>query len=216
MDDISIYFIQWLTLAAVNVLAVMSPGPDFVMAVRNSVVYSRRVGVFTALGFSIGVLVHVTYTVLGIAAIIAQSVMAFNIIKYAGAAYLIWIGYHALRSKGMKTEIIDGVLIKTGVKQMGDFAAFRSGFLTNLLNPKAALFFLAIVSQIIRPETPLFWQAVYGLTCSVITMAWFSAIAFVLTQGRVRNTFLKATKWIDRACGSLMIALGIKVALTTR
>jgi RhtB (resistance to homoserine/threonine) family protein len=216
MTDISVYLVQWLTLVAVFSLAVISPGPDFVMAVRNSVLHSRRTGILTALGFGAGVMVHVTYTVLGIAALIAQSILLFNILKFAGAAYLIWMGVQALRSKGMPELQIP----ETGPKEtqaiMSDSAAFRSGFLTNLLNPKATLFFLAIFSQIIRPETPHIWQAVYGLTCAAMVVGWFSLVAFVLTQDQVRSRFLKAAHWIDRVCGVLLIGLGIKVALASR
>lgn len=217
MTDLSLYFLQWLTLIAVFSLAVISPGPDFVMAVRNSIVHSRRAGIFTALGFGAGVLIHAGYTVLGIAAVIAQSIFLFNLIKFAGAAYLTWIGFQALRSRGMKQDAVDDALrAQNESGAMTDAAAFRSGFLTNLLNPKATLFFLAIFSQIIRPDTPVSWQIVYGLTCAAMVAGWFSGVAFVLTQNKIRRQFLRATKWIDRVCGALMIALGIRVALAHR
>lgn len=217
MSDLSLYLTQWLTLIVVFSLAVISPGPDFVVAVRNSVVHSRRAGLFTALGFGLAILIHVTYTVAGIATVIAQSILLFNVIKYAGAAYLIYLGVQALRSRGMGKAAMDQALtVSANTKLMGDWEAFGSGFLTNVLNPKATLFFLAIFSQIIGASTPIFWMAVYGLTCSIIIIAWFSLVAVLLTQPRVRNSFLKGTKWIDRGCGVLMIALGIKVALTTK
>lgn len=215
MADTSIFLMQWLTLVAVFSLAVVSPGPDFVMAVRNSVLHSRRAGLFTALGFGAGVLIHVTYTVLGIAALIAQSILVFNILKFAGAAYLIWIGIQAIRSKGMHDLNINGDAQGQAVL-LSDVAAFRSGFLTNVLNPKATLFFLAVFSQIIRPDTPQLWQAIYGLTCAVMVTAWFSIVAVVLTQQRIRARFLRAAAWIDRVCGVLLIGLGIKVALASR
>ncbi len=209
----TLYLTQWITLIVIFSLAVISPGPDFVMAVRNSIVHSRRAGLFTALGFGLGVMVHVTYTVLGLAAVIASSIVVFSIIKYAGAAYIIWLGCQALRSSGFEKSAVDQSL-QAAHKPLSDFAALRAGFLTNVLNPKATLFFLAIFSQIIAPQTPVYWQAIYGVTCAVMVTAWFSGVAFALTQGRVRNAFLRATKWIDRTCGGLMIALGIKVALT--
>ncbi len=211
-----LYLTQWLTLIAVFFLAVLSPGPDFVMAVRNSVIYSRRAGLWTALGFGLGVLVHVTYTIFGISAIIAQSILVFNIIKWAGALYLIYFGFMALRSKGMGQKVIDEATATGGSsKAMSDIKALRAGFLTNALNPKATLFFLAIFSQIISPQTPFIWQAVYGLTCSLMVTIWFSAVTMVLTHKHVQAVFLKATKWIDRVCGAMLIALGVKVALST-
>lgn len=213
-----IFLTQWMTLIVVFSFALISPGPDFVIAVRNAIVYSKRVGFLTAAGFAAGVLVHVTYTVFGIAAIIAQSVMMFNIIKWAGAAYLAYIGFKALRSNGMGKQAIESATQerKGGKQTLSDWAAFRVGFLTNILNPKASLFFLAIFSQIIKPETPFIWQSIYGLTCALMCFAWFSMVTLVLNQGAVRNMFLKASKWIDRTCGALLIALGIKVALASR
>lgn len=213
-----LFLTQWMTLVVVFSLALISPGPDFVIAVRNAIVYSKRVGILTAAGFACGVLVHVTYTVFGIAAIIAQSVIVFNMIKWAGAAYLAYIGFKALRSEGMGQKAIDDAtrVDKPIDASLGDFTAFRTGFLTNLLNPKASLFFLAIFSQIIKPETPFVWQCVYGLTCALMCFGWFSVVTLVLNQGRVRTMFLKAAKWIDRTCGVLLIALGVKVALASR
>lgn len=218
MHNFSPCLVQWFALVAVFTLAVISPGPDFVMVVRNAVVHSRRAGIMTAIGLGASILMHVSYTVLGMATVVAQSVMLFNMIKYAGAGYLIYIGIKSLRSKGAAAAAIDNAIgNKSGtLKQMSDLASLRCGFLTNALNPKATLFFLAIFSQIIRPDTPLLWQAAYALTCVAIIIAWFSLVSFVLTYRKVRHHFLKTTRWIDRICGSLMIALGIKVAFTSR
>ncbi|MCB1559227.1 MAG: LysE family translocator [Alphaproteobacteria bacterium] len=206
---------QWLTLIVVFSVAVISPGPDFVMAVRNSIIFSRRAGIWTAIGFALGVLVHVTYTIFGISAIIAQSVLLFNLIKWAGALYLIYFGIKALQSKGMgKKAVEDATSGHLRNNNMSDFQALRSGFLTNCLNPKATLFFLAIFSQIISPETPVLWQIIYGLTCAIMVFIWFALVALILNQGPIRNAFLKATKWIDKTCGALLIALGVKVAIS--
>lgn len=215
--DLSIYIIQWLTLVTIFTMALLSPGPDLVMAVKNSISYSRRAGVFTALGFGLGVLVHVTYVALGISALISQSIILFNIIKWVGAAYLIWVGFQALRSQGMGNKVVDDAL-KKGVdkKEFDDFKALRSGFFTNVLNPKATLFFLAIFSQIINPLTPLSWYVVYGVTCAIMTALWFSLVAIFLTHTPIRKVFMRITKWFDRICGGLLIALGIKVALTAK
>jgi len=217
MHGTSVYFTQWVTLIAVFSLAVISPGPDFIVAVRNSIVHSRRAGIMTALGFGLGVLVHVTYVVFGIAVVIAQSILVFNLIKVAGAAYLVYIGVKALRSQGMGAKVVDQALaMESRAATMGDMAAIRSGFLTNVLNPKATLFFLAVFSQIISPSSPLAWKLVYGLTCFLLVTAWFSLVALVLNHGVVRNRFLGATKWLDRICGVLLVALGVRIALTTR
>jgi len=207
-----VFWIKWFLLFAVFGLPLISPGPDFIVAVRNSILYSRKIGIITAIGFMLGVCVHITYTLFGIAAIISQSVILFNILKYAGAAYLIYIGIKALRSKGFEHENTNSKKKKPA--QMGSLGALWSGFLTNVLNPKATLFFLAVFSQFIGPETTMATQLIYGSTCAIMTGVWFTIVAVVLTNPTIKATFLRFTKWIDRVCGSLLIALGVKLALS--
>ena len=214
-----IHFFHWLAFVSVFFVAVISPGPDFVMIVRNSLTFSRKAGIFTALGLGMSILVHVTYTLLGLAAVIAKSILVYNMIKWLGAAYLIYIGYQAIFSKGMSQQAFKTSLERGVVKVSGAISnrqAFISGVLTNLLNPKAALFFLAVFSQIIEPETPLFWKLICGASAGIIITSWFSAVAVFFTSTTMRNVFLKFSKWIDRSCGAILIALGIKIALTAR
>ncbi len=209
MSDI---FMNWLVLVAVFGVAVVSPGPDLVMAIRNSVTYSRRAGVLTAIGFGLGVIVHVTYTLAGLAAIIAKSVLLFSILKYVGAAYLLYVGVKAIRSNGMSASDEPDVPASRAV--MTDLAALRSGFITNLFNPKATMFFLALFSQIIHPDYSLAVQALFGGTCVLMVMVWFSLVAVVLNAPAIKARFMRASKWIDRTCGAFFMALGIKLALT--
>lgn len=197
-------------LIVVFTVALASPGPDFVMAVRNSVMGSRKAGIFTAIGFGLGVAIHVAYCLAGLALVISQSVMLFNIIKWIGAAYLFYVGWQALKSKGY-TPPEEGAV---AAPAMTPVQALRSGFITNLFNPKATLFFLALFTQILSPDIAMGAKIVYGLTCIVMTMIWFSIVATVLTTPKIRAAFLRASKWIDRVCGGLFVALGIKLAVT--
>ncbi len=204
------FFTNWLIMASIFAAALASPGPDFVMAVRNSVLHSRKAGIFTAIGFGLGVVVHVTYCLAGLALVIAQSVVAFNILKWIGAAYLFYVGIKALRSQGFDApDIIDG----QGPPSMTPVEALRSGFITNLFNPKATMFFLALFTQFIDPHIGLMGKMVYGATCIVMTMLWFSIVVTVLTTPKVRAVFLRASKWVDRVCGVMFMALGLKLAL---
>jgi len=205
-------FTNWILLTGIFTMALASPGPDFVIAVRNSITFSRTAGILTAIGFAAGVGVHVTYTLLGLAAIIAQSVFLFSLIKYIGAAYLIYIGIQALRSQGFDTQ--NSQINEKRKQIITPIQCLWSGFLTNVLNPKATLFFLAVFSQFIDPQTPFTIQVLYGMTCVVMTAIWFSTVAIVLTQPKIKQKFLNFAKWIDKACGCMLIALGIKLALT--
>lgn len=203
------FFANWLILIGVFSIAIASPGPDFIMAVRNSVLYSRRAGIWTAIGFAAGVVIHVAYCLGGIALIISQSIILFSIIKFLGAAYLFYVGFKAIKSKGMNDAVIDGPKL-----QMSDMQALRSGFITNLFNPKATMFFLALFTQIMDPHTPMPVQVIYGASCIVMTAIWFSGVAVVLTTPSIRQRFLKLSGVIDRVCGYLFIGLGVKLILT--
>lgn len=206
-------WLNWFLLISIFTMALASPGPDFVIAVRNAIVHSRRIGIFTAIGFALGVSIHMIYTLFGLAAIISQSIVLFNLIKYIGAAYLLYIGIQALRSNGFDGDTKEFTR-PAKTKKMTARRALLSGFITNVLNPKATLFFLAVFSQFITPETPFSVQFFYAGTCVVMTGLWFSLVAIVLTNPLIKAKFLKFTKWIDKVCGVLLIGLGIKLALT--
>lgn len=206
---------EFLLVAGIHLLAVMSPGPDFAMVMRNSLVYSRRTGIMAAIGLGLGILLHVTYSLLGIGLIISQSVVLFNAIKLLGAAYLIYVGVKSLLSKkdaASGSESEENNL----QKDLPSLAAIRLGFLTNALNPKATLFFLALFTQVISPDTSLSLKLLYGTEMSLATFAWFSLVALILTHSRVSAIFAKVKHYIERVFGVVLIALGIKVALGSR
>lgn len=205
------FLINWAILISVFVIALASPGPDFVIAVRNSIQHNRQIGIYTALGFAAGVAVHVTYCLMGLATLISQSVIVFTVLKFIGAAYLFYVGISALRSKGF---VMDDATSSINKSVMTKGQAFRSGFITNLFNPKATMFFLALFTQILSPDLPYWASLIFGFTCVVMTAIWFSIVATVLTVPPVRSKFLKCSKWIDRVCGSVLLALGLRLALT--
>lgn len=206
------YLTQFLTIVVVHLLAVMSPGPDFVVVAKNSLTYSRKIAIYTALGLACGISLHVLYSLLGIGLIISQSIILFNIIKYLGAAYLLYIGYKSLRSKSNTTEV-------EAIKAVNDISvgkAIRTGFLTNALNPKATLFFLAVFTQVVDPSTPFIIQGLYGVEMMVMTFVWFSIVAILFTSKVLRNKIQKVQHRIEQVTGVVLIALGIKVALAGR
>lgn len=203
---------QFLTVALVHILAAMSPGPDFAIVTRNSLVYSRKVGVYTALGIALGLLVHIAYSLLGIGFLIAQSIVVFNIIKYIGAGYLLYIGYKALLSKPVAEA--EEKIASQNVVDISAWSAIKIGFLTNALNPKATMFFLAVFTQVIDPATPMWVQLVYGLEMIIATFAWFSIVAYLFSNYLLKQKLLKVRHRIDHVMGVVLIALGIKVALT--
>jgi len=204
MDFISTYLI----IMTATFVTMVSPGPDFLITLRNALGVGRASGIATAIGVGMGIFVHVAYSVLGIAVIISQSVILFNIIKYLGAAYLVWAGICALRSKGWSVDHVE----KAKNNQKTKLKCFVEGFVTNVLNPKATLFFLALFTQVIKPETPLSWQITYGTSIAIMVMMWFSIVAVGLTHAKIRMKLSSMSIWIDRMTGGFFILLGLRIA----
>lgn len=199
---------ELLAVITITLLAVISPGPDFAMVTRNSLLLSRRAGALTALGIGLGVLVHVSYTLLGLGLLIQQSLWLFNAIKLAGAVYLVYLGVKMLRTQPA------GLSEQGAATPLSDSAALRMGFLTNALNPKTTVFILSLFMQVVRPDTPLAVQIGYGIFISVAHMAWFSVVALCFSAGAVRSRLLAMRHWIDRAFGGLLVCFGVLLALT--
>ncbi len=201
---------ELLAVITITILAVISPGPDFAMVSRNSLMLSRRAGLLTAIGIGLGVIVHVSYTLLGVGLLIKQSLWLFNAIKLVGAFYLVYLGIKMLRTKtGEMVTNNQGV-------PLSDLAALRTGFLTNALNPKTTIFIVSLFMQVINPETPLIVQIGYGLFISLTHIVWFSLVAFCFSAGMVRDRFLVVRHWADRAFGGMLVVFGVLLATASR
>lgn len=204
------FLYKWLALAAVQSAATMSPGPAFAITLRNASLEGRAAGILTSIGLGIGVALHVIFVIFGISVLVSKSELLFNLIKYSGAAYLVFIGIKGLLAKANKeSKDVENRAVKNHAK----WKRIQNGFLTNLLNPKAFVFFTAVYAQFITPETPLSVSAIYGLTSTFIEIAWFSAVTIFLTTPRIRKKFTDIAHWIDRICGGLLVALGIRLAM---
>ncbi|RRV08447.1 LysE family translocator [Pseudomonas sp. v388] len=205
------YWEEFLTVALIHLLAVASPGPDFAVVVRESVAHGRKAGTWAALGVGSAIFLHVGYSLLGIGFIVSQSIVLFNALKWAAAAYLLYIGFKALRARpaGPADDSLKAASSERSAK-----GAYVSGFVTNGLNPKATLFFLSLFTVVIDPHTPLLVQGGYGIYLAVATAAWFCIVARLFSQARVRAGFARMGHWFDRAMGGVLVALGVKLAFT--
>lgn len=207
------FLAEFLTVAIIHFLAVISPGPDFAMTVKNSLSYGRKAGIYTGIGMGLGIGVHILYSLVGIGFIISQSIILFSIIKYLGAGYLIYIGIKALKSKPSSMLEYE---IDTNKKDISNLKALYTGFLTNVLNPKATLFFLSLFTQVISPETPIFVQTLYGAEMMIMTAMWFSVLAIFFSHKIFRTRIIKIKHHIERVLGVALIALGVKVAISVK
>ncbi|MFZ6046942.1 LysE family translocator [Pseudomonas sp. CR3202] len=198
---------EWIAVISITLLACISPGPDFAMVSRNGLLLSRRAGVLTAVGIGLGVLVHVSYTLLGLGLLLQQSLWLFDALKLAGAAYLVHLGVKMLRAKPA-TDQVD-----TPLAALSDIAALRTGLLTNALNPKTSVFIVSLFMQVVRSDTALATQVAYGGFIAAAHVGWFSLVALCFSAGRVREMLLAGRHWIDRVFGGLLVGFGALLAL---
>ncbi len=196
------------TVTLIHLLAVMSPGPDFIMTIKNSLTYSRKTGIWTAVGLSMGIATHIIYCIAGLAVIISKSILLFNTIKYLGAAYLVYIGIKAVLSKTSDIKITE----QEKKSEISPFSAIKIGFLTNILNPKATLFFLSLFTFVVSPEAPAYMLLTLSAIMIVNTALWFMLVAIFFTQKKVRSVFNRFQGIFNKTFGGILIILGIKVA----
>jgi len=212
------YWAQFLTVAVAHLLAVASPGPDFAMVVRQSLTHGRRAAVWTSIGIGTAILVHVTYALLGIGILLRASHLWFSGMKYLCAAYLAWIGLKSALTRprqGLAGAPAGAEAELARPAQPAARVAWTTGFLTNVFNPKATLFFIALFAAVIDPATPKLIQVGYGLWMSLTTMAWFVMVSAIFTRDDVRRMFLKGGHWIDRGMGAVLIAIAVALAFAS-
>ncbi|GGW58749.1 LysE family translocator [Streptomyces xantholiticus] len=200
---------QMIAVAVITVLAVISPGADFAMTVRNSYLYGRTAGLLSALGISLGVLVHVAYTMLGVGLLVSRTPTLFTVMKIVGAVYLVYIGYKTFVARTQTDDIEIG-----DAKGLSEAGALRTGFLTNALNPKTMLFVLSTYTQVVSADTPVVQQVGYGLFMSVAHLVWFSLAALLFSQQALRAKLLSRQAVLNKVIGAVLVGLGVTLALT--
>jgi len=200
---------QILAVGVVTMLAVISPGPDFAVILRNSIAFGRLCGFLTAMGIASGVLVHISYTLLGFGFVMREAVWVLEVMRYLGAAYLIWLGVSAfLPPKKSDDEDIEAAG-KLPLRK-----AFTDGFICNALNPKTALFFIALFSQVVDPKASVGLQVGIGGFIAVAHLVWFGLVAYFMTHGAFKNLLLRLKNKIEKAIGLCLFGLGLKLILT--
>ena len=189
----------------IHLVALVSPGPDFVVACRNSLLYSRTIGIYTAVGFGLGICVHISYAVFGLSWLIANNELIFTVIQYLGAFYLMFIGIQSLRS--FQSQI--GQETVSASSRISPFRAVRIGFITNVLNPKATLFFLSLFSTMLNQTVGELTLVVIAVLLVVTTILWFSLVALLISHPRFTTVLKRYEKIVHQFFGVLLIGIGI-------
>jgi threonine/homoserine/homoserine lactone efflux protein len=208
MTDLTYWMVFFSAALALN----LSPGPDLIYVLSKTIAQGIKVGLASAAGVWTGAFVHVLAATFGISAILMTSANAFTVVKYVGAAYLIYLGIQALRSQGTRFDVSSNKALKATPLQ-----AFRQGVLVDVLNPKVAIFFMAFLPQFVRLDHGNPSLQLIGLGALVIVIAIPIETLFVLSASRTTNFFRqhpKASIWLDRMLGSILITLGVRLALS--
>jgi threonine/homoserine/homoserine lactone efflux protein len=192
---------QSLIIAAITWLAVISPGADFAIVSRNSYQYGKRAGIYSAVGIASGCWVHVLYAILGLTLIINYIPNLLVIMQYLGAAYLIYLGVSTIYSQAFQET-------SHTLKHINHWKHFRTGLLTNSLNPKTSIFVISLYSQVIGIDTPSLQQWLWGMFISLSHFVWFAAIALFMSSKKIRHWILQRQRGFNLIIGVLLSVLG--------
>jgi threonine/homoserine/homoserine lactone efflux protein len=195
-----------LLFAGVSLVVIVTPGPDTALTVRNALL-GRRSGILTAVGVGTGQLAWALLTACGVASVLAAHQGALTVLRLAGAAYLVGLGAHALWASWHSPSTTPPPRPRHGARR-----SFAQGLVSNLANPKMAVFFLSLLPQFAGPDPSLSALAGLGLLFAVMTVMWLTAYALVVD--RVRNVLQRnaVRQWIDRLTGVVLVGLGVRVA----
>ncbi len=195
----------WMVVIA-HLLAVMSPGPDFLITLRHATRYSHKAGIYTAAGIATGVVVHVSYAAAGVSWVVSRFPAIFGAIKIGGGLYLIYLGISVLRDHGERSGVEDDT---DAAREIGIWRAWRAGFLTNVLNPKASLFFLGLFSLFYKARPPVGLVVLTGGVLVLNTFLWFVLVSLLLTRPPLLSRFRQYEALIQKGIGVLFVGLGV-------
>lgn len=203
-----------VTLASIHFIALMSPGPDFALVVQNATRHGRQTGLYIALGLSCGILLHSLLSLTGISYLVHQQPTLFAIMQLAGGSYLLYLGFGALKATWQiiqhhddDSEVINSKdLILTNKRD-----AFSKGFMTNILNPKALVFFVSLMSSLVPADMSLSGKGFALIILFGLSLFWFSLLAWMLSTKALQKKLHEATVYIDALCGAVFTIIGLSI-----
>jgi threonine/homoserine/homoserine lactone efflux protein len=211
-------WLEFMTIAGVHLIAVASPGPDFAIVLKQVINQGRRAAIFSSIGIGMGIMLHVVYSIFGLSLLIKNTPVLYSIMLYAAAGYLFYIGVLALRSQPFESDTVVQNDTPTALRsnnnvQQSNWQAFRLGFVTNGLNPKATLFFLSLFSVVIAPTTSEAIRWGYGVYLAIATGVWFIILSILLSNSHIDQYLQRYRHVIDRLMGVVLIVLAISLVL---
>lgn len=202
-----------ITLAGVHFVALMSPGPDVALVVQNATRYGRQTGIYIALGLSFGILLHSLLSITGISYLVHQQPVLFALLQLCGGSYLLYLGFGALKATianwNSATEIAPAdknALLLSNKKQ-----AFSRGFMTNILNPKALVFFVSLMSTLVPASMSVTGKGFALLILWGLSLTWFACLAWMLSTERLQAKLNQASRYIDLLCGVIFSLIGVTI-----
>ncbi|MGL4473803.1 MAG: LysE family translocator [Shewanella sp.] len=208
-----------LTLSVLHFIALVSPGPDFAIIVKLASQQNRTVALACAFGIATAILIHCALSLTGMGILIANSVLAYTIIQLMGAAYLAWIGIGALTSAfkqwqataSTQKQTLDDKEQTIAAKPMATHRGFLIGFYTNLLNPKAMLFFITLLSALVPPDLDLATKITASGLFFALTALWFGGLAIVISKGDIKSMLERNSRYVDLITGILFVAVSVMI-----
>jgi len=201
---------QLLVVVSVTCLVMVAPGPDMVLVLRNTFLGGRRGGLLTSGGVLLGNLVHITYCLLGIGWLISQSIVAFALLKYAAALYLVYLGIMSFRSGAGAPDLGTAGDRRPGRNWLAQ------GFINNVLNPKGALFYFGVFTVVIAPGTSAGEMTVLVASMMLVSASFWLLFVSTIDRPFIRASLTRSQRAVNRVLGGLLILLGVRVALAQR
>ena len=196
-----------ISISFIHFLALVSPGPDFIIVMKNSIQYSRKAGIYTSIGISLGILIHLFYCITGLSLILSTNLYILNLFKFLCAGYLSYLGIKSIQSNAISKN--NQSIHKMDISYL---KAIKIGFFTNVLNPKVSLFFLSLFSFIIVPEQlPVEVIIFLIIIITISSFIWFSTVSIFISQKKVNIFFSKYFHFLNKIFGIILIFLALGI-----
>ena len=197
----------WLSLALLCILGAMTPGQSLIIILKHSVAGGRLNGLVASLGHGLGVMLYAIATVIGLAVIIQQTPWLFDLIRYLGAAFLVWLGYKALMSRAESSRLL------TSESSISLKQSFSEGLMVSFLNPKLAIFFLALFSQFVDADAGWQQSIIMVATVAGIDTLLYCLVALILSHSSVLDKLRQNMNVVEKCSGVVLLAVALRVVL---